>query len=69
MQTQSDQIGEIFVRYYSKLLGGKGDGERQQAERTILRDGHILFIEQQLSLMEPTTKKEIKETMFSIKST
>lgn len=69
VHTQSEQIAGIFVRYFSNLLREKGDGGRQKADEIFLKGGHTLTVQQQMSLLEPVTTKEVKEAVFSIKIT
>lgn len=59
----------IIVRYFSQLLGEKEFGQRQKAEEVLLKNGNQVFVYQQVQLLEPFARKEVKEAVFSIKIT
>ncbi|KAM3200902.1 hypothetical protein P3L10_033265 [Capsicum annuum] len=58
LQTNQQVIAEAFVEYYQKLLGKKEQG-KEITNAGILRQGTILNTEEQLTLVQAYTQKEV----------
>ena len=54
-----------MTAYYQKLLG-KQMISRENIDKEVMQEGHMLQIEQQLQLIAPFSKRDIKEAMFSL---
>ncbi|KAH0675380.1 hypothetical protein KY285_023181 [Solanum tuberosum] len=61
------QIANIFVKYYTELLGTR-TGRRSRASMRIIQNGHCLIVDHQMELLRPFSEKEVKEAMFKIDS-
>ncbi|WMV47604.1 hypothetical protein MTR67_040989, partial [Solanum verrucosum] len=66
-QTDPTQIANIFVKYYTELLGTKTD-RRSRASMRIIQNGPCLTVDHQIELLRPFSRKEVKEIMFKTDS-
>lgn len=65
MASDPDDIVQVFVEYYEKLLGQTMNA-RVRAFNSFLKRGPVLSLEQQVKLIRPYLRKEVKEAMFQI---
>lgn len=65
MQTNQDDITKVLVEYYQDMLGRK-EKNRTKTFNSFLKNGYVLTTGDQLQLLSPYTKKEVKNAMFSI---
>lgn len=56
---------QVFVKQYKILLGEKA-AIRMKAKKSILRNGPVLSINQQLRLVKPFSANDVKQVMFMI---
>lgn len=59
VQTESNVIAGILVECYEELLGRK-DTTRTKAQAGLLKNGPTLTMEQLIELVEPFTKRDIR---------
>ncbi|VFQ79134.1 unnamed protein product [Cuscuta campestris] len=62
----TNQVGEVFLEYFNKLLGSELQTDDIKVESMEL--GSKLSTKKQLELIEPITPLQIKEALFSIPS-
>uniref|UniRef100_A0A1U7VP56 Uncharacterized protein LOC104220502 n=1 Tax=Nicotiana sylvestris TaxID=4096 RepID=A0A1U7VP56_NICSY len=60
-----EAIAGVFVKFYKEPLGEQG-GWRRIASAWFLHNGHRLTTQQQLDLIAPYTRKDVKNAMMSI---
>ncbi|XP_049349478.1 uncharacterized protein LOC125814066 [Solanum verrucosum] len=66
-QTDPTQIANIFVKYYTEILGMKTCRRSKDSVR-IIHNGPCLTVDHQMELLRPFSEKEVKEAMFKINS-
>ncbi|XP_075103604.1 uncharacterized protein LOC142178173 [Nicotiana tabacum] len=62
MQYDPNLIADIFVQFHKRLQGD----HRRKTSSCFLRNGHKLTIMHQLELLDPHSKKDVKDGMMSI---
>ncbi|VFQ80075.1 unnamed protein product [Cuscuta campestris] len=60
----TDQIAEVFAKYYKKLLGSSKS--LQEVDEDVLRKGPRLIVKHQMELIKEFTPQQVKEAVFSI---
>lgn len=60
-----EEVGSYMTTFYKNLLGKKSS-TRRKIDPEIIKEGHVLSIEQQLHMIRDFTNKNIKEALFSI---
>nr|XP_009780318.1 PREDICTED: uncharacterized protein LOC104229377 [Nicotiana sylvestris] len=63
--TDPDRIADTFVEYYENLLG-RTTSERVMTFRSIIRNGSRLSETLQDELIQPFSRREVKQAMFQI---
>jgi len=61
------EVAKFMAHYYQGLLG-RNDIQREEINWKAMRSGPQLIVEQQLKLIEPFTKRDIKEAILAIPS-
>ncbi|VFQ84353.1 unnamed protein product [Cuscuta campestris] len=60
----TDDIANIFVKYYTQILGTKN--QTNGIDARIAKAGGTLTLEQQMKLIRPFSVQQVKEAVFSI---
>uniref|UniRef100_A0A803PLB4 DUF4283 domain-containing protein n=1 Tax=Cannabis sativa TaxID=3483 RepID=A0A803PLB4_CANSA len=61
------KVAEHFLNHFKNFMG-KGSSATRRLDQTILTQGKILDIQEQVRLIRPFTKAEVKRAMFDIHS-
>ncbi|XP_062085965.1 uncharacterized protein LOC133792073 [Humulus lupulus] len=67
MIDNNEEVVSHFFNHFKGFLG-KGSITISRADRTCFQQGCVLNLEQQLDLIQPFSKKDVKRTLFSISS-
>ncbi|XP_062099916.1 uncharacterized protein LOC133805776 [Humulus lupulus] len=65
-----DNYAEVVEHFYNHFKGflGKSSTATSQVDQDYFQKGPVLTLEQQLDLIKPFTKKDVKKSLFSIPS-
>ncbi|XP_062107426.1 uncharacterized protein LOC133818525 [Humulus lupulus] len=62
-----DDVVKHFVHHFQKIMGSSSNAS-VPVQSSCFRLGHCLSLEQQVQLVRPFTKKEVKDAIFSVSS-
>ncbi|XP_062075813.1 uncharacterized protein LOC133779933 [Humulus lupulus] len=65
-----DNNEEVVAHFFNHFKGflGKGSSATSRANKSCIQQGYVLNLEQQLNLIQPFSKKDVKRALFSISS-